>query len=1471
MIGARRSHRTFSTQRLGQPGEPNGRIKSSRPYRDNQRIVARWIQYGPYLVSLVLLILGYLHYAPGSAYSLSAEHYRAWSFPAFRYSDLIWLYLRDELDRRPLPYIDYPLEYPPLTGLVSWLVSWAPDLPTYFALAYALLAASALLTVWALQQVGGANVWLFAASPALFFYTGHQWDMAAIGITALAVLALQRGREGWGIAALVIGTSLKLFPVVFIVAAVVERIRDRRYRSAAGMSLAFATGTLAINLPVALLNFEGWSFFFRWNRDRLADSGIWVLWRGVATEDLTRWSAVAALAGGIALSALAFRSRGPIMIPLGATYLLWWLLVNKTFTTHLMLWAILSLALISAPWWLWALTTATDLVSFQLGNYLNLYNVSGYQSAPLIRKAVENIYDPMQLARSVVLLISVLWGIHILQMERLRAIYAATAARHRIDPASVCIAQGWRGASGGPWRHGTVWARHAVFLPRGRALLRGSAVTLAFAAVTVLMTWPYARSLDSGTIVGFDPFLQIWLSEWIQHALATDPLRLYQANIFYPFAQTLAYTDANVPGALLAAPLRILTGDPLLTNSLLVLATFVIAATGVFALIAYLTANRGAAFIAGLAYAFLPYRMVHLWHLNWLEGALLPWVVLALVRLIDRSSTGRAVMLGLLAATLVLTSFYFSIQVALIVGTIGIAWSVAHSRLPSFEQVRGLAVAGAIALAITVPLYAPYLQVREEQRLERSIVDAEQYKALPASFLQLAPWDAPNPVQRLLGVRAGTNESLTEVGQAPHADGHQHGEIVIEDAFYPGAVATLFAVVGLFIWRPRRWLAIALAAIGLIALVLSLGPSFGPRQGQGPPLPYGWLFDHVPFFRAMRVPARLGGLTNLVIVLLAGLGLASSWDRLRASPRLQRFSHRAWAGPALTAVLAAGVLADLWTGVIPIETVDRGAAASAAGRWLATQPAGPVMEFPAESVFADPAAASVRRHYGETMFWSMLHWKPLVNGNSGFIPRSYSDFIERFVGEIERPDGTTTPRISHLTADTARLLQQIGVRYLVFHRDQYQDADWPAVASELASLVEDGLLAPAGEHGVATIFLLNPALPAIEPPAVSMFAPTLITPDSGWAPWVAVESVSGTPSVLALTQPPQLETTWFDDEGKRLWSGVEKVPLPVVLDEPRLLCGTDSCLTSRPFDSLSHLPPPQDAASWLPSETGHYIVRLRLSGELPLDCRVDLDLVGDYAEVWERSRDEPFRWAECITGHRNPVNNPGAVPFDLSPPSITLVRETAVVDIGLTPRHDEQVRGWFTLAPPGSPRPWEDAVYQSPVEQKLAPANQLTAFEWQADVGAAVDPGVYGLTVWFHRLGPSGWEHAAGGDIDLAPVIVDDAGLLRWAGPIRVRLAGPLQSLLAGQSNRLDLVVSDASNRLRCRASWRLYSGPEVVASGNGGECGEPEIALPVTVAPGHYRLQIDAHAERGGDLTLSDAVSIPVSVITQSRARAAR
>jgi hypothetical protein len=495
------------------------------------------------------------------------------------------------------------------------------------------------------------------------------------------------------------------------------------------------------------------------------------------------------------------------------------------------------------------------------------------------------------------------------------------------------------------------------------------------------------------------------------------------------------------------------------------------------------------------------------------------------------------------------------------------------------------------------------------------------------------------------------------------------------------------------------------------------------------------------------------------------------------------------------------------------------------------------------------------------MLSSTLHWKPLVNGNSGFIPRAYSDFIERFVGELKRPDGTVTPRISHVSAETARLLQQIGVRYLVFHRAQYQDEDWPAVASQLDGLGESGILTAAGEHGGDVVYLLAPAIPPLESPELRLFAPTLMTPETDWAPWIAIESVKGSPAVLALTRPSLLETTWYDADGKRLWSGRYRLPLPVVLDEPRLLCDATECLTARSFDDPSRLPPPRSTAPWQPATPGHYVVRLRLTGDFPLSCHVDLDIVEDAAEVWSRSREHPYRWAECVAGHDNPINSPGALPFELSPPSVTLIDEMAALDIALTTRHDEEVRGWFTLAPPGSSEPWNEAVYQSPVQQKLVPAEEPTAFEWQEPVGSEVTPGVYGLTVWFHQRGPTGWEHATGGDIELAPVIVDEDRTVRWAGPIRVRLAETVPPLQPGRSARLELAVDGTSDRIDCAATWTLFSESQITASGNAGECEAPDVALPATISPGHYRLQIEAHAEQEDQTHLSDAVSIPVTV----------
>jgi hypothetical protein len=188
--------------------------------------------------------------------------------------------------------------------------------------------------------------------------------------------------------------------------------------------------------------------------------------------------------------------------------------------------------------------------------------------------------------------------------------------------------------------------------------------------------------------------------------------------------------------------------------------------------------------------------------------------------------------------------------------------------------VKGVALAAALAAAIVLPVTLPYFAVRAEQGLERTIEEAEEYKATPGSYRFLPPWDAPNPVQQALGVRSGGNRSLTTVGQAPHADGHRHSEIVVETRSTPGSSQSPEP------WRPfsagtlpaGRWLRSRRWRSGQSSS--RSGPPLVRRTEAAFPCPTGWLFERAPFFTAMRVPARLGGLAAFALVALGGLGVA---------------------------------------------------------------------------------------------------------------------------------------------------------------------------------------------------------------------------------------------------------------------------------------------------------------------------------------------------------------------------------------------------------------------------------------------------------------------------------------------------------------------------------------------------------------------------------------------------------------------
>ena len=102
---------------------------------------------------------------------------------------------------------------------------------------------------------------------------------------------------------------------------------------------------------------------------------------------------------------------------------------------------------------------------------------------------------------------------------------------------------------------------------------------------------------------------------------------IFDANIYYPFANTLAYSENLIGSAFFAAPIIWLTGDLVLAMNLTALLTCVLCGTGAYLLARHLHLNLGGAFICGLIFAFAPprfFRMgqLHMTAVQWIPFSL---------------------------------------------------------------------------------------------------------------------------------------------------------------------------------------------------------------------------------------------------------------------------------------------------------------------------------------------------------------------------------------------------------------------------------------------------------------------------------------------------------------------------------------------------------------------------------------------------------------------------------------------------------------------------------------------------------------------------------------------------------------------------------------------------------------------------------------------------------------------------------
>jgi hypothetical protein len=534
--------------------------------------------------------------------------------------------------------------------------------------------------------------------------------------------------------------------------------------------------------------------------------------------------------------------------------------------------------------------------------------------------------------------------------------------------------------------------------------VRSATVALLFVGLTVAMTWPQAASMGSRVHDSDDPLLSIWRLSWIAHIVPIDPVHLFDGNIFYPEKRTLAYTDSVLLQGAAGAPLIWAGVSRVTTYNIVLLLSIALSGWAMWRYALHLTGDAGAAIVAGIIFAFVPYRFDHYNHLEMQATVFLPLTLLFFDRFVDSGSKRDAWLTMASFVAQVYSCIYYSIFLA--TALIPIALIYLWRTSPE----RRIALARTIALPLVVALIAaaPYAITYSANRLslgERLDRDVLLYSASLRNYLATPEW---NVIHGGWSRRFGQPERL----------------------LFPGAIAIALAIAGLRKIDVRRLVVIA---FGVVGFVISLGlqsTCYPPRRAI--------LFP----YRGLRAPARASILLFLAIAALAAFG----WSFLtrNRSPRVRVIA---------TIAISAALLLEYRNRMEAWLTVPTQPAQ--VYRWLSTQPRSVVAEVPFARADALHSISD-----GLYMFNSTWHWQPIVNGYSGFFPKTFIDLAEH---TASFPDEAS---IAYLKAR--------GVDLLVVHGNLMDPQQFGAITAALVARPDIEALAQFEERmGSDMVFRLR--------------------------------------------------------------------------------------------------------------------------------------------------------------------------------------------------------------------------------------------------------------------------------------------------------------------------------------------------------------------------------------------------------------
>jgi len=524
-------------------------------------------------------------------------------------------------------------------------------------------------------------------------------------------------------------------------------------------------------------------------------------------------------------------------------------------------------------------------------------------------------------------------------------------------------------------------------------------------ALGVYLSFPLLRCVDSCFVDYFevhdaqtghfempDVRLNSWILGWVHHSLFSNPASLFDANAFHPAKNTLAGSEHMLGVALQTLPFRPFSDGAVMLHQTALILSFLLLAVNTFALVRWMTGSSWAAFLAGAVTPFMPWRVSELGHLQLLSAQWLPLVWLLAARVITGERPRRdALWLTLVLGIQMLSSFYLAYLALFSTGLLAVTLLVAYR--PPRSTVYRLAGAVALPSALVALTSIPYV----------SRFSAYRFTEASATEFINSPGLALSMLAPPLSLWADVADLVTATYHIPLV-------VLLCAVLALGWLKTSPADTG----RDRRvrvlTVALAVAIAGAFVLMLGRKIQLGDVTIK---LPAHWLAQIVPGFSQMRAEFRWAILIGTACPVMAGAGIA--WLE-RCLGRIPNDPARVWAKwIARVSVAALFAINISWFQLPARDAWKHSSDILNAHRALATLEPGPVAEIPWRI-----HRISTATNGSKYMLASSLHWRPMLNGYTAYVPDSYH-FLQRLAQNL--PDPRAIEYLRRLT----------GLRWIVVH------------------------------------------------------------------------------------------------------------------------------------------------------------------------------------------------------------------------------------------------------------------------------------------------------------------------------------------------------------------------------------------------------------------------------------------------------